>query len=222
MIIPRLALAVFLSTTNFNTEASSVLQKGEVTSSKEQLTAEQQKLQELALKQGYISFCFENEAVVGFMSNFYLPKNGVSIWGKTFRCSEGAFQAAKFLPFDELVDQFCNLNGQESVKLKFEMEEKGLRRSDWFDVNEEVMYQALLAKFTQNDDLKSLLLATGDAYLVEHSPDDGFWGDRLDKDGNPGKNRLGSLLMTLRSELGGIGEKPAPIQYYEMLENEKK
>lgn len=222
MTFSSIAIAIVLLTTNFNTEASSVLQKGEVASSKEQLSSEQQKLQELAFKQGYISFNLEDEAVVGFMSNFYLPKNGVSIWGKTFRCSEGAFQAAKFLPFDELVDQFCNLNGQESVKLKFEMEEKGLRRPDWFDVNEEMMYQALFAKFTQNENLKSLLLATGDAYLVEHSPHDGFWGDRLDKDGNPGKNRLGALLMTLRSQLGGVGEKPAPIQYFEMLENEKK
>lgn len=217
-MISHFVLGTFLSTNFINGTMTS---KIETVYSADQLAEDQQKLQKLAREQRYISFCFEDEPVVGFMSNLYNLENGITIWGNKFQCSEGAFQAAKFLHDDALVEQYCNLNGKECVKLKLEMEKKGLRRADWFDINEEVMYQVLSAKFTQNEDLKALLLATDDAYLVEHSADDGFWGDQLDKNGNPGKNRLGVALMILRGELGGMGEKPAPSQYFEMLKNEK-
>ncbi len=60
------------------------------------------------------------------------------------------------------------------------------------------MREALKAKFTQNEDLKNILLETGDAILVEHTENDNYWGDG--GDGN-GKNMLGKLLMELREEL---------------------
>ncbi len=60
------------------------------------------------------------------------------------------------------------------------------------------MRQALRAKFTQHDDLRILLLGTGEAVLVEHTEKDHYWGDGGD---GSGKNRLGQLLMEIRSEL---------------------
>lgn len=70
------------------------------------------------------------------------------------------------------------------------------------------MYKALLAKFTQHYDLRKLLLETEDRKLVEHSPYDSYWGDGGD---GKGKNRLGVLLVKLRSELqkGQKGKKGA-------------
>ncbi len=60
------------------------------------------------------------------------------------------------------------------------------------------MRQALEAKFTQHDDLRNLLLSTGTAKLVEHTPNDDYWGDG----GNGlGKNMLGRLLMEVRDKL---------------------
>ena len=53
------------------------------------------------------------------------------------------------------------------------------------------MYQALVAKFTQHEDLKERLLDTGKAYLVEHTKNDAYWGDGL----GGGVNKLGQLLM---------------------------
>ena len=46
--------------------------------------------------------------------------------------------------------------------------------------------------------LKELLINTGDAFLIEASPVDSYWGEG--KYGT-GKNRLGILLMKLRDEL---------------------
>jgi ribA/ribD-fused uncharacterized protein len=60
------------------------------------------------------------------------------------------------------------------------------------------MLDALRAKFGQHPDLRKILLDTGDAAIVEHTPKDDYWADGGD---GRGRNRLGELLMTLRSEL---------------------
>jgi ribA/ribD-fused uncharacterized protein len=58
----------------------------------------------------------------------------------------------------------------------------------------DVMLRGLRAKFSQNEDLKKLLLETGDVVLHEDSPTDMVWGVK-------GEDRLGKLLMQVRSEL---------------------
>lgn len=71
------------------------------------------------------------------------------------------------------------------------------------------MERALTEKFTQNKDLKDFLLNTGDLLLAEASPSDKFWGTGIglgsEDTNNPqkwkGKNKLGELLMALRSRL---------------------
>ncbi len=57
-----------------------------------------------------------------------------------------------------------------------------------------------MAKFTQNPDLLSKLLATGDAELIEGNT----WGDRVwgvDLYRGAGENHLGKILMRIRDEL---------------------
>lgn len=71
-------------------------------------------------------------------------------------------------------------------------------RSDWEKVKDDVMREAVRAKFTQNEHLKKTLLSTGDAALVEHTVNDSYWGDG----GNgKGKNMLGKILMEIREEI---------------------
>ena len=82
-------------------------------------------------------------------------------------------------------------------------------RHDWESVKEQVMMDALRAKFTQHDDLKAILLGTGDATLVEHTANDSYWGDGGD---GSGKNRLGHLLMQLRAELRAAETKQPPAK----------
>ena len=60
------------------------------------------------------------------------------------------------------------------------------------------MRDAVRAKFTQHDDLRALLLSTGDAMLVEHTENDDYWGDGGD---GSGRNMLGQILMQIRTEL---------------------
>ena len=60
------------------------------------------------------------------------------------------------------------------------------------------MLEAVRAKFSQHEDLKLILLGTGDAKLIEHTENDSYWGDGGD---GSGKNRLGQILMQVRVEL---------------------
>ena len=71
-------------------------------------------------------------------------------------------------------------------------------RSDWEEVKDEVMLQALRMKFSQNPEIVRELLATGDANIIEHTRNDAYWADGGD---GTGKNKLGLLLMQVREEL---------------------
>lgn len=70
-------------------------------------------------------------------------------------------------------------------------------RTDWESVKETIMYDALLAKFSQNEDAKKVLLQTGDATIIEDAPHDFVWGIG---DGS-GANKLGIALMKVRATL---------------------
>ena len=70
------------------------------------------------------------------------------------------------------------------------------------------MTKAVAEKFSQNPSLKKYLMDTGDLQLAEASPFDRFWGtgaglgtaDTLRPQNWKGKNKLGELLMTLRTQ----------------------
>ena len=71
-------------------------------------------------------------------------------------------------------------------------------RPDWEQVKDDIMREAVLAKFQQHDDLREMLLSTGDADIVEKTTRDYYWGC-----GNKGtgKNMLGIILMEVRETL---------------------
>lgn len=73
-------------------------------------------------------------------------------------------------------------------------------RKDWDKYKLEAMNWAVREKF-KDEDLKELLLSTGDQELIEMNTwGDTFWGVCNGK----GKNHLGKILMEVRNELRGI------------------
>lgn len=71
-------------------------------------------------------------------------------------------------------------------------------RPDWEDIKIDIMYNICKAKFTQNETLKTKLLKTGDATLIEGNT----WGDKIWGQVNGvGENNLGKILMRIREEL---------------------
>jgi ribA/ribD-fused uncharacterized protein len=77
-------------------------------------------------------------------------------------------------------------------------------RLDWETVKDDIMREALQAKFTQHENLRELLIGTESRLLVEHTTNDRYWADGGD---GTGQNRLGILLMELRANL--TAERPA-------------
>jgi len=132
-----------------------------------------------------------------WLSNFY----PCSIYynKKYYSSVEAAFQAQKCIN-DEEQNLFINLDAGKAKRLG----KKVKLRPDWETVKEQIMYDLLLIKFINNDELKTKLLATGDDYIIEGNN----WGDRYwgvcppeSEPGKNGLNRLGELLMLVRSSI---------------------
>jgi ribA/ribD-fused uncharacterized protein len=79
----------------------------------------------------------------------------------------------------------------------------------WCRVREDVAYTGLLAKYSQNEKLKTAILQTGNREIVEASPRDRIWGIGLgendehieDKTKWKGGNILGKVLMRVRDHI---------------------
>ena len=134
---------------------------------------------------------FRNE--YRFLSNFWDAP--VTYRGLTYQNAEAAFQAQKCLDEAEK-EQFCVLRSNEAKRLGRHVR----LRPDWENVKLPIMEEIVRAKFTQNEDLKQLLLSTGELVLEEGNTwGDTFWG--VDAKTREGRNHLGRILMRIRKEL---------------------
>lgn len=145
-----------------------------------------------------IHFYRANEKPYGAFSNLY--KRSIVFDGRAYLTSEHAYQAGKAAK--ESVREWILSAPSPSLVA---MAAHGLYTwdivPDWSKVKFDRMRAVLRAKFTQHQDLRDLLLSTGNARLVESAKTDSavnrLWGEVNGK----GKNMLGLLLMELRSEL---------------------
>lgn len=132
----------------------------------------------------------------GEFSNF--APYQINIGGKVWPTSEHYFQSQKS---DDQFYQKEILNADTpEIAAQLGRRKEVKIRSDWEEIKDEVMFVAILAKFTQHPYLKELLLSTEDALLVEHTKRDSYWGDGGD---GSGQNMLGKILMRVREELRG-------------------
>jgi ribA/ribD-fused uncharacterized protein len=139
----------------------------------------------------------------GCFSNF--SRHAIHLKGTRWPTSEHYFQAQKFAGTEhEEAVRLCKKPGDAAAMGR---SRKLPLRRDWEGAKEQVMMEALRAKFTQHEELKATLLGTGDAKLVEHTANDSYWGDGGD---GTGKNRLGQLLMQLRAELRAAEQNQPP------------
>lgn len=127
-----------------------------------------------------------------------------------FNCAEQAMMYLKAVLFedDETADKV--------MKTKNPKEQKALGRSVrnfdqaiWENHREDIMFDILFAKFSQNEELKDALMSTEGMTLVESSPYDRIWGigmregdsDIHDETKWRGLNLLGKALMRVRETL---------------------
>ena len=157
-------------------------------------------IQEAAMSEQTVIHFYSTTGEYGCFSNF--SRHAIHLKGKKWPTSEHYFQAQKFA--GEPDEEEIRKASKPSEAASMGRSRKRPLRRDWESVKERVMLDALRAKFTQHEDLKAILLGTGDAVLVEHTANDSYWGDGGD---GSGKNRLGYLLMQLRDELRAEAEK---------------
>ncbi|XP_006459620.1 hypothetical protein AGABI2DRAFT_191527 [Agaricus bisporus var. bisporus H97] len=143
-----------------------------------------------------ILFYHKHDPHYGF-TNF--SPHSVTYNGKVYPTSEHLFQSFKFQGHhDDLAEHIRLFSQYPSAAFSEARRFQEHVRPDWKKVNISRMDEVLYHKFTQHNDLRAELLATGDAELVEDSDKDSFWG--IGADGK-GFNELGKGLERLRSRL---------------------
>jgi ribA/ribD-fused uncharacterized protein len=131
------------------------------------------------------NFCFSN-----------FSAHAVEFNGIKYPTAEHAFHAQKFSN-KEVCERIRNC-GSPLAAWELAHELKPQRRQDWDDVKVEILTEIVRSKVSQHPEVKNALLATGSEDIVEVNPNDDFWGNGAD--GN-GQNHTGKILMKIRKEL---------------------
>jgi len=144
-----------------------------------------------------------------------LEQGGASL---AFNCTEQYMMASKAALFGdaETLAQIMAIQPDDKPFYLVPLQQRALGRqvrsfvdATWRDAARHVVYRGNLAKFSQDEELRRLLLATGDKVLVEGSAKDRLWGVGLAWDDPEieeqakwrGSNWLGQVLMQVRDAL---------------------
>jgi ribA/ribD-fused uncharacterized protein len=130
----------------------------------------------------------------GCFSNF--AAYPIRVKGKIWPTSEHYFQGQKFVGTGH--DEEIRKIKSPMIAARMGRDRKRPLRKDWEAVKDSIMRQAVLSKFEQHEELREILLQTGDAKIVERTENDSYWGDGGD---GSGKNMLGIILMEVRKTL---------------------
>lgn len=134
----------------------------------------------------------------------------MQIDGVTFASVEHYYQWSKAKKFGdaEAEKKIMKTTSSKSVKT-YGDKVKDFKEDEWKEVQDQVMRTALRAKFMQHPELKAKLLETKTRPIGEANPREKYWSIGTGADTSkakipskwPGKNRLGELLVELRTEL---------------------
>ena len=150
--------------------------------------------------------CFHNpKEENGYLSNWY--PSPFTVEKKTFSSMEQFMMYRKAIYFgDEAVATNILATHDASQIKALGRQVSNYDEHIWNGIRQIVVYQGLLAKFSQNEDLKDKLKSTGEAMLAECAVKDLIWSvglsmkdpDRFDKTKWKGQNLLGYTLMMVR------------------------
>lgn len=158
-------------------------------------------------KPNHIYFYDRNKPYYEF-TNFYSAP--VNMPDGAWRTSEHYFQAQKYPNNPALQER---IRGAATPRQAFDITRDPandrFKDPNWDTNKLQVMLNGVRAKFTQNPALRTALVNTGTAVLVEDAgANDPFWGAGADYRGG---NHLGRILMHVRDEFAG--KIPAGTQY---------
>lgn len=144
----------------------------------------------------------------GYLSNWYL--SDFIVGEKMFSSMEQYMMYQKAMCFGdtEMAKRIMETEDVAEIKRLGRLV-SGYHDHIWNGVRQILIYEGLLAKFSQNQELKDKLLATEDAVLAECAVKDCIWGiglsmhdpNRYDISKWKGQNLLGYGLMMARNRL---------------------
>ena len=153
--------------------------------------------------------CFHNpDEDNGYLSNWY--PSSFTVDSVAFSSMEQFMMYRKAICFGDEAVAAQILSTSDVAKIKsLGRQVSNYDESMWNGIRQIVVYEGLLAKFSQNEELKAKLKATGNAVLAECAVKDRIWGiglsmkdpDRLNKAKWNGQNLLGYALMMVRERL---------------------
>jgi ribA/ribD-fused uncharacterized protein len=114
---------------------------------------------------------------------------------KIWPSSEHYYQAQKF--FDENLKEIIRNAPTPYEAAKLARDPKMPLREDWDEVKDSVMEKVVREKFKQYRVLRDLLKSTNDSHIFEHTKNDCYWADCLDR---TGLNKLGHIIEKIRTE----------------------
>ena len=153
--------------------------------------------------------CFHNpDEENGYLSNWYV--SDFCYRGVKFSSMEQYMMYQKAIYFNDEVIASLILSTEDVARIKnLGRSVSNYNENQWNGVRQIVVYEGLVAKFSQNEELKVKLKATGNSILAECAVKDMIWGiglsmkdpDRLDLGNWKGQNLLGYALMMVRERL---------------------
>jgi N-glycosidase YbiA len=145
---------------------------------------------------GQIYF-YKVDAPYGCFSNF--SPHSIELAGVKWATVEHYYQAHKFLG-TKCEHLMAEIQAAPSPELAAKIGRDPVYQMcpNWDLTKCDVMYRAVLQKFSTHSEIEQVLLDTLDAEIIEDSPVDYFWGCGIDR---TGLNHLGRILMRVRAEL---------------------
>lgn len=140
-------------------------------------------------------FYQKTNAPYGCLQNFFVSP--FTFDNRMWRTVEHCYQAFKFE--DKVLQEYIRNQPNAYAAALIGRNPQYTLRPGWDDkLKINVMCNLILQKFTQCNDLREILLSTGDANLYELSYKDNFWGTKPDKSG---LNHQGKITMAVRAKL---------------------
>lgn len=133
---------------------------------------------------------------------------------KRYNCTEQWMMAEKARMFGDTEREALIMKARDpDIQKRLGRQVRKFNEGRWNARARDIVYEGNLAKFSQNPELKDLLLETAGTTLAEASPYDKIWGiglqetDRRAKSRNTwnGTNWLGEVLMRVRATLMSEG-----------------
>lgn len=127
-----------------------------------------------------------------------------------YNCAEQFMMYQKAILFgdNEVANEILNETDPKNIKA-LGRKIKNFNQQEWDENKFEIVIAGNFYKFNQNNELKNILLNTGNEDIAEASPFDKIWGIGIDEKAAEsgaewqGENLLGKALMIVRDMIGG-------------------